>query len=343
MSPRPAEAWALKVASRYAGDRVLCTSLGRAQAALELAGARPAASVVAWFLDQHHQRLAANHVDAQVPNLQVVCAADPPQGQLDLAVVPLHMHGEAELARDILQTTCQQLTSGGTLVAAVDNPRDRWLHDVLRRWFDKITVHRSDSAIAYAARKSRQPHKWIDFRCRFAFRDEGNLVFAVSRPGVFAHRRIDPGARQLLATARVGQGTRVLDIGCGSGVVGLALAKREPTSIIHSVDGNARAVECTLAGAQLNALNNVTAELNSTGECGAPGDFDLVVANPPYYADFRIAELFLQAARRSLRTGGKFIVVTKYPAWYEQAMAGAWTSVRCSLSKRYHLVEALRP
>lgn len=339
---RPAEQRALEVAAALPGERVLCTSVGRAQAALSLALARPAARIWAWFLDQHHQWLAFQQAGTQAANLEIVCAADPSAEEVDLAVVPLSKHGEAELSRDLLQSGCQRLAIGGTLVTAVDNPRDRWLHDVLGQWFDKITVHKFDDATAYSARKSREPRKWSNFRCEFAFRDQGSLVRAVSRPGVFAHRRIDPGARQLLAAAGAGQGERVLDIGCGSGVVGLALAMREPTALVHAVDSHARAVECTLAGAALNGLNNVTAELNASGEYGQLRSFDLAVANPPYYADFEIAALFLRAAHRALRAGGRVVFVTKQPAWYEEAMAADWTAYRSLPSKRYHIVEAIR-
>ncbi len=337
-----AEARALEIAAQAPGERVLCTTLGRAQAARALARARPSASVCAWFFDEHHQRLAAAHTGDDVPNLTLACSADPPPGEVDLAVVPLSRHGEAELSRDLLQSTCRRLAIGGTLVAAVDNPDDRWLHGALSQWFDKITVQKHPDATTYWARKTREPRKWTNFRCEFAFRDQGTLVHAVSRPGVFSHRRIDPGARQLLAAAGVERGERVLDIGCGSGVVGLALAMRDPTVSVHAVDSHARAVECMLAGAALNELTNVTAELNSTGEYGTPASFDLALANPPYYANFRIAGLFLRAAHRSLKVGGRVIVATKQPGWYQEAMPVDWTVVACRPSKRYHIVEAMR-
>ncbi len=339
---RPAEQRALEMAAELPGERVLCTSVGRAQAALSLAQARPAARIVAWFLDQHHQRLATQQAGGLAANLEIVCSADSPAEQVDLSVVPLSKHGEAELSRDLLQSACRRLAIGGTLVTAVDNPRDRWLHEALRQWFDKVAVHKFDDATAYSARKVREPRKWSNFRCEFAFRDQGNLVCAVSRPGVFAHRRVDPGARQLLAAARAGQGEQVLDIGCGSGVVGLALAMRDPTVTVHAVDSHARAVECTLAGAALNGLTAVTAELNHRGEYGLSNSFDLAVANPPYYADFQIAALFLTAARQALKPGGRVIFVTKHPAWYEQALARDWTAYQCWPSKRYHIVEAAK-
>jgi 16S rRNA G1207 methylase RsmC len=243
----------------------------------------------------------------------------------------------------VLQTAVQRLTLGGALVTAVDHPGDQWLHAQLRELFRRVSVERHDTGTVYIAQKRSEPRRLRDFRCQFAFRDRERLLHAVSRPGVFAHRRIDPGARQLLAAAETRPGMRVLDIGCGSGTVAIALAAREPSIRVHAVDSNARAVECTLAGAALNRLANISAELNSTGEYGGAGAYDLALANPPYYADFRIAELFAAAAHRGLRPGGRLLVVTKHPQWYERALPGAWQEVNSTPSKQYHVVSAIRP
>ena len=171
----------------------------------------------------------------------------------------------------------------------------------------------------------------------------GGLLQAVSRPGVFSHRRLDAGARQLIDAAEVAPGMRVLDIGCGAGTVALALAARDSTVAVHAVDGNARAVECTLAGAALNGLTNVTAELSCDGIYSGAGEYDLAVANPPYYADNRIAELFVNAAHRSLRPGGRLLVVAKRADWYAATMPESWDQVEHCQSKNYAIISGLRP
>ncbi len=344
---RPAEARALDVAREIGGDRLLCTTLGRAQAARLLAAERPGARVACWFLDEFQQRLAVAEA-GDAPNLAIEVAADAPDALVDLAVVPLSMRGEAELARDIVQSAWQRLEVGGTLVAAVDNPRDRWLREQLAAWFDKVRVITHDDATVYAARKDGAPRKVKDFRCEFTFRDHGRLLRAVTRPGVFSHRRVDPGARQLLAAVAVTPGARVLDIGCGAGVVGIALAARDPTITVLGIDSHARAVECTRAGAALNGLANMTAELNSSGDYGSlkawrPNGFDLAVANPPYYGDFAIARRFLDAAWASLKPDGRVWLVTKSPDWYRENMPAAWVDVEVRESKRYWIVRAVKP
>jgi 16S rRNA (guanine1207-N2)-methyltransferase len=341
---RPAEARALKIAEGIYGGQILCTTVGRAQAALELARQRPEAAVNCWFLDDYQRQLAAAAcVDVGATNLKLFCQPDLLEATIDLAVLPFSKQGEAELARDLLQSACQRLKSGGVIVVAVDNPQDRWLREQLGELFSKVTAHAFDDATVYTARKNAEPRRVRDFRCRFAFRDSGQLIHAVSRPGVFAHRRIDPGARQLLAAAEVSPGMRILDIGCGSGTVALALAARNASATVYAVDSNARAVECTSAGSVLNPLGNVAVELNATGCYTEAGHFDLAVANPPYYADFRVAQLFLNAAQRSLRPGGRVLIVAKHVDWYCESMPSDWINIESWPSNEYHIISAVKP
>lgn len=335
---RVSEARALKVAWPFQATRILCTTLGRAQAALQLAQLWPQVEVVCWFLDLWQQELAAQ--EAVADNLSFCCQPDFHDQPIELAVIPTTMHGEAELTRDLLQAAYLRLTEGGTLVASTDNPEDDWLHKQLRHWRVKVKVERFPDAVVYVVRKLEPLRRVRDFRCEFKFRDRDHLISAVSRPGVFSHRHVDPGARQLIRAAEVSQGMRILDIGCGAGAVALALANRDPTVRVRAVDSNARAVECTRAGAKLNSLANVSVELNASGEYAEPGTFDLALANPPYFADFEIAERFVAAAHRSLRPGGQLLVVTKQPQWYAETLPANWQDVQIEERKRYFVASA---
>ena len=107
----------------------------------------------------------------------------------------------------------------------------------------------------------------------------------MSRPGVFAHRRVDSGARALMEVMELESHQRVLDMGCGSGTVfwrPLSL----PGVKVHAIDSNARAVECTLCGKAVNGLTGFTVQLDSQGDIPEPGTYDLFLANPPYYLNF---------------------------------------------------------
>ena len=345
---RPAEAHALDVAREApAAKRILCTTLGRAQAATALAAERVPAEVTCWFLDAHATNLAASAIGSPATAPRLVCSPDMPAGPYDLAVVPLSKDGEAELSREILQAALVHLAVGGRLVAAIDNPRDTWLRGQLAETGERVRVRPSPASkpgtVAYLVEKTRELARIRDFSCEVVFRDRERLLTAFTRPGVFAHRRIDPGARHLLNAVDVASDTRVLDIGCGSGCVALGIASRDPNVQVHAFDAAARAVECTRRGVERNALANVTVALEAEGNVPDPGSWDLALANPPYYADFRIAELFVESAWRALAPGATLLVVTKQPSWYLERLPERWSDVRQEFVKNYHLVEAVRP
>jgi 16S rRNA G1207 methylase RsmC len=346
LPPRPAEAHALAVARDLPGERILCTTHGRAQAGRSLAAERPSADVTVWFLDLFQHDLTRDDIargeSPAAGSARLVCAADMPTGPYDLVVLPTASGGEAELTRDLLQQALVQLRLGGRLVVSTDNPRDRWLHEQLTATGETVRVRPGEETVTYLVEKTREPAKIRDFSCEVVFRDRGRLLKALTRPGVFSHRRIDPGARHLLNAVDVAPDTRVLDIGCGPGSVGLGMAARDPTVHVHAFDSAARAVECARWGATTNGLPNLEVALEAHGSVPEPGTYDLALANPPYYADFRIAALFVESARRGLAPGGTLLVVTKQPSWYLEQLPAEWDSVAREEVKHYHVIEAVR-
>ena len=168
---------------------------------------------------------------------------------MDVAAFPLTAGGEADLTRDLLQAGHERLRLGGTLYAATENRKDTWLGEQLHKLFRSWERRLLSDGVLYVATKTEPLKKIKNYSCEFAFRDRGRLIRAFSRPGVFSHRHIDPGARRLIEEMRVDTGARVLDIGCGAGVVALAAAFRAEGVTVHAVDSNVRAVRCTQRGA----------------------------------------------------------------------------------------------
>lgn len=347
-------------------QRILCTTLGRGQFAAEASRRNPGARIVlhvfdAYLADESRRFLADKAADALeqgrageeeqgppslpiVENLEVVCAADFPETEFDLVALTVDPRGEAELTRELLQTAHERLRIGGRLLSATSNDEDQWLHDELRKLFPKVTRCPTEKkGVLYRAVKTAPLKKLKHYDCEFAFRDGERLIQGVSRPGVFNHRNLDAGARALINTMQIADGARVLDIGCGSGAVAFAAAFRGENVAVVAIDSNARAIECTERGAVLNGLTNITTILDANGETGAPGTFDLVAGNPPYFSDYRISEIFLQAARRALKPGGTVLIVTKALAWYEERMPELFDEVKRLPHKLYTVLEGRNP
>lgn len=333
--------------------KVASVSTGRAQAAEWFARQHSDAMVHVWYLDEFPAQRAMEHaamgdtpdsMPKELPaNWKVACEADLPEAEFQLAFLPLIVSGEVELARDYIQQMYHRLCIGGRLIAAVDNAKDTWLHEQLRSLEKSVKVRKFNDAVVYMIDKTASLKKVKDFSCELAFRDCEELIRFITRPGVFSHRQLDNGARQLLDAVDVYPQAKLLEIGCGSGSVTLGLAKRDPSARVHAVDSNARSLDCVARGIVLNGLTNVTLELNSTGVYGEPSQYDMVLANPPYFGDFRIAEKFLIAAHRSLRPGGRLVLVSKQPRWYQENLERWFIDCEVFPSRRYHIASGIKP
>jgi 16S rRNA G1207 methylase RsmC len=357
LAPRASEQILIDALGEVPPGRILCTTLGRAQFATTAAAraaessstARAAAgSIVSCsFLDLYALEQTRSQIAAGPTNLRLECAADFPEGPFDAVVFPIATSGEAELVRDWLQSGHVRLRDGGTMLVATDNSVDTWLHGEMRKLFPKVTRRPLEDGTLYKAIKTGPLKKLKRFECQFAFRDEGRLIQAISRPGVFSHRQVDGGARALLRAAVIQPGQQILELGCGSGVVSLAIALRAPDVQVLAVDSNPRAVECTKRGAELNGISNVEVRLNtaeSQVDHAIPAArFDLVLANPPYYSNFRIAEIFAQCAARALKPSGTALFVTKRTDWYTENLPRWFAHVSTEPIGNYAVVRAQRP
>ncbi|MGO9110496.1 MAG: class I SAM-dependent methyltransferase [Thermoguttaceae bacterium] len=339
---RPQEQLLIDALDAFSPGRILCTSQGLAQLAAAAARGFPSAAVYCHYLDLYRAEKARRHAGNDLANLSLGCSSDFPSQPVDLAALPMSAQGEAELTRELLQEAYQRLEAGGVLITSTDNQRDRWLHEEMRKLFATVTRRESSLGAVYLARRDRPLKRAKTFACEFAFRDRGRLIRAVSRPGVFSHREVDPGARRLMAAMEIAAGDRVLDMGCGSGTVSLAAAFRAEGVNVVAVDSHARAVECTALGASRNGLSNITVEHSACGPHCGPGTVDVVVANPPYYAGFSIARFFLETGHAALRPGGRIYVVSKRPQWYAEQMSQWFHDVAIEASKDYWIARGRR-
>jgi 16S rRNA (guanine1207-N2)-methyltransferase len=136
----------------------------------------------------------------------------------------------------------------------------------------------------------------------------------LSRPGTFSYGRFDNGARALAEVMEVETGDRVLDIGCGVGTNGVFAALRAgPEGFIAFVDSNARAAALAEVNAKANGVANFKVVASSTIDGLEEGNFDVALANPPYFANASIARLFIERARALLTPQGRLFLVTKQP------------------------------
>ena len=339
--PRPQEELLLELVPSTAGQRVLCNTVGRAQFALAAAG--EAKHVSCHFLDLYNLQQCRTTAGELPPTLQLLCQADFPAGLVDLVALSFSKQGDGELVRDLLQQGHERLELGGRMGVATDHPKDSFLHDELRKLFPKVTRRPGPTGVLYLATKTKPLKKLKNFACEFPFRDGERLIQLRTRPGVFSHRRLDGGARALINELReqkIQEGCSVLDLGCGCGAVALAAALQVDLVGVDAVDSNSRAVEATAWGAARNGIKGLKAILDCDGSSLQDEVYDLALANPPYFSNFRIAEHFARTAARTLHSGGAALFVTKTPAWYVERLPKWFAHVEPRPGSNYTIVAA---
>lgn len=273
----------------------------------------------------------------------------------------------AELELDTLQDIHVHLKDGAQLFA------DGVAPETLGKLFGKVESSRESrrSPVKCICVKRGELKRVRKFTASFEASVPGGpkLPF-VSLPGCFCHRRPDEGglalaevvaAEQCLSEelrasgldSATAQNTQcrspfsVLDIGCGCGLVGLLVAdaiKRKGASDVSLalIDSHSRAI----AAAKQNA-----ATLGFHADCilsdnGLPpdhpnmGKFQIALANPPYYGEGRIADLFAEIAAASLAPDGVCWMVAKTPAIIQEACGRCFKNVTAVKRRGYTILRA---
>lgn len=129
--------------------------------------------------------------------------------------------------------------------------------------------------------------------------------------GLFSPRTIDAGSRLLLEHLEVRPDETAVDIGCGYGPLGLAIAQQAPQGHVHLVDRDFVAVTYAQANAERNALANTTIYL-SNGFDAVPADraLSLVVSNLPAKVGNELFRLLFHDAHSRMAPGARIVVVT---------------------------------
>ena len=137
-----------------------------------------------------------------------------------------------------------------------------------------------------------------------------DLKFATTW-GIFSPREIDSGTELFLKYLDIKEDEVALDIGCGYGPIGLAIAANASKGQVHMVDKDFVAVDYSNKNAKLNNLANAQAYL-SNGLSAVPKDiqFTTVVSNIPAKVGKEMLSIMLHDVHHQLAPGGQFVVVT---------------------------------
>ncbi|MBO7482260.1 MAG: methyltransferase [Kiritimatiellae bacterium] len=293
-------------------------------------------STAAWLdgdVTCHTLDIYDRHAIEKTHHARAICSPHLPEGPWDLVKFrtgPKLMSGE--LALSLLQEI-HLLKPARFEMDFVGRERDR--NDLLAKVKDDPDRVRDFSATWKASVPGVAPIELVSF------------------PGCFCHRRQDEGGLALAEVASREAGAiqtpdsrplSVLDMGCGCGLVGFLIAASlgsRPLSLVM-VDSHSRAVEA----ARLNSERlGIPAEV-VLADNGTParmdGTFDVFVGNPPYYSDYRIADVFLETAKRALRPGGVCYTVCKNAAGLEPVQKRYFPDVEIVKRRGYAVLKSVK-
>ena len=153
----------------------------------------------------------------------------------------------------------------------------------------------------------------------------------------FSPKSIDGGTLFMLSKVQVTKEDKVLDLGCGYGVVGISIGKLIGEEKVIMSDISEEALSLTNANLVRNGLNNVRVVKSNGLKEITDRDFTLILSNPPYHADFSVAKAFIEDGYKRLVLGGKLMMVTKRLTWYRNKITSVFGGVKVFEQEGYYV------
>ncbi len=173
----------------------------------------------------------------------------------------------------------------------------------------------------------------------------GHELRLMSGSGVFAQGRVDMGTAILLRVTEPPAAGRILDLGCGWGVIGLAIATAVPDAVVTGVDVNERAVLLANDNAAAAGLADRFTAATPDG-VDTHATYDEIWSNPP----IRIGKDELHAmlltwlprlapGGRAVMVVGKFLGADSLQRWLGEQ---GFPTTRLATAKGFRVLESRR-
>ncbi len=132
-----------------------------------------------------------------------------------------------------------------------------------------------------------------------------------SGSGVFSKKKVDNGTRVLVENCVVKNNWKILDLGCGYGVVGIVIAKIFPKTTILMVDVNKRALKLAKMNLELNNVDNVEVKYSNLYSA-VKEKFNTIVVNPPITAGRKLCFRIIEESKEHLEKDGLLQLIARH-------------------------------
>jgi 16S rRNA (guanine1207-N2)-methyltransferase len=130
----------------------------------------------------------------------------------------------------------------------------------------------------------------------------------LSASGVFSKGHVDKGTLLLANNMTLKKGDKLLDIGCGIGILGIVAANLGADVAMSDV--NSRAVSLAKKNTKLSHVNATIIQGNLYEKI-SDNDFDVILSNPPQSAGKAICFAIIEGAKNHLKDGGSLQLVAR--------------------------------
>jgi 16S rRNA (guanine1207-N2)-methyltransferase len=144
----------------------------------------------------------------------------------------------------------------------------------------------------------------------------GEPATLVGKLGVWNWDDVNPGTAALIDMMEVDTDDQVVDLGCGTGLIGLAAARLATRGQVRLVDVNVGAVACARRTLEVNGVTDAVALL--ADGLSAVETYDLVLCHLP--RGRAVIESLIRDVARALKPGGRFYLVAHKRAGVKSAI-----------------------
>ena len=259
--------------------------------------------------------VSARRLSAALPGLSIAHAPRAPAEPGDFVVLPMDKDRRALFGA--LADLATRVGPTGSL--AVYGGRREGIEPALNYLAGFCTLApplaRAGLRLALARPQSGRTPAPQDLPASYHAEARGCSVPVACRPGVFSWRGLDAATALMLERCVPRAGDRLLDLGCGAGVVAALLLAEGRVTQATLVDSDALALEAAAATLVLNGLSAPMAVLQA-GDAGAElerSSFDLILCNPPLHrgfaAEWDAPARMIDESMRLLAPHGRLLIV----------------------------------